>query len=549
VRRRLVPILVLVILLLAGYSLTRLLGQRKTAAEEAAREEVAVAVETQPVASGVIERSFALTGTIEAEVDIGVVPKIPGKVTKVYVREGQAVRAGQLLVELERKDLVAQRHQAQAAVQAARARVQQAETGVELQEAETSTSITSAEAQLGASQSRLRQAETTAELTSTQTTTSLTQAEEVLKQAQARLDMLRTGARRQEKQQAEEAVHQAQANLDTAKKNLDRARQLLEQGAIAQQQFDAAKLQYAVALAQYNTAVQQRDLVQEGARSEEIRIAEAQVQQAVAALTLARANEAQRQISQREVEAAQERVRQAQAGLAMAQAAIGRNLISEEEVKAASAALAQATANVNYLEAQISYTYVRAPASGRIAERKVEPGGAASPATPMFRLVDNSRVYVRATVSEVNVREVYREQKVGVTIDALGGAEFIGTIAEILPIADPSSRAFEVKIHLPDPEGRLKQGMFARVKVVAERQTGLIVPREAVIERAGKHLVYVAQAGRALEREVQTGLHDPTQIIVLSGLRPDEQVVVRGQGQLKPNQKLRIQNQQEPVNS
>lgn len=547
-RRRLVPILVVAILVLAGFSLTRLLRQKETAANKAAPEEVAVAVETQPVESGVIERSFALTGTVEAQVDIGVVPKIPGKVTKVYVREGQSVRAGQLLAELERKDLVAQLHQTQAAVKAARARVQQAETGVNLQEAQTSTSITSAEAQLAATESRLHQAETAAELTSVQTTTSLTQAEEVLKQAQARLDMLRTGARSQERQQVEEAVHQAQANLDTAKKNLDRAQQLLEQGAIAQQQYDGAKLQYDVALAQYNTAVQQRDLVQEGARSEEIRIAEAQVQQATAALTLARASEAQRQISQREVEAAQEQVRQAQAGLELARAATGRNLISEQDVKAAKAGLAQATASVNYLEAQISYTYVRAPASGRIAERKAEPGEAASSALPMFRLVDNSRVYVRATVSEVNVREVYREQKVGVTIDALAGEKFIGTIAEILPTADPSSRAFEVKIQLSDSEGRLKQGMFARVKVVAERESGLVLLREAVVEREGKQVVYVARAGQVVEKEIETGLHDATHVLALSGLHLGDEVVVRGQTLLKPNQAIRIQNQQESVN-
>lgn len=540
--RKLIAAIILVILVLGGFLLTRALQRQKAATQQIAEEQPALPVQTQPVGMGDIQRSFTATGTIEAEVDISVVPKLPGKVAKIYVDEGDTVKAGQLLAVLEHNDLLSQLRQARAAVAAAEARLKQAQTGVGLQAAQTSTAITSAAAQLQAAQARLRQAQTGAEITTTQTTTAIQQAEEALKQAQAGLDMVHTGARPQEKQQAEEAVHQAQANRDTAKKNLDRAQQLLDQGAIAQQQYDAAKLQYDIAVANYNTAVQRLDLIKEGARSEEVRIAEAQVQQAKAALALAQANQAQNQIRQGEVEAAQKQVDQARAGLEMAQASAARDEMSQEDVQAAKAGLSQAKANVNYLQTQIGYAHIRAPASGTIAQRDVDPGESASPGVPMFRLVNNRQVYVRARIGEVNIREIYKDQTVKVTVDAVVDT-FKGTVADILPVADPESRAFDVKIRVSNNEGKLTQGMFARVQIVAQQQSNvLVVPRDAVIQQAGKNIVYVAKGGQAIQKEVQIGLQDADRVAILSGLTKDDQIIIRGQERLGPGQPIEIHN-------
>ena len=541
--RKLFAAIVLVILVLAGLSLTQVLKKKRIAAQQTVEEQPAVPVDIQLVQRGDIHRSFAATGTIEAEVDINVVTKIPGKVAKVYVDEGDAVKAGQFLAVLEHKDLLSQLGQARAGVAAAQARLSQAQTGVGLQEAQTDTSIASAEAQLQVAEARWQQAQTAAEITTTQTVTSVQQAQEALKQAQAGLDMANQGARPQEKQQAEEAVHQAQANRDTAKKNLDRAQQLLAQGAIAQQQYDAAKLQYDVAVANYNTAAQGLDLIQEGARTEEIRIAEAQVEQAKAALSLARASQGQNDIRQRDVEAAQKQGDQDRAGLEMAQAAAARNQISEQDVQAARAALAQAKANVSYLQTQIGYAHIRAPAPGIVAQRNVDAGESALPGLPLFRIVNNAQVYVRARIGEVNIREVHQGQIVAVTVDAVAGGTFQGTVTEILPIAEPQSRAFDVKIRVPNPQGKLTQGMFARVEVIAEGQNNvLLVPREAVMEQEGKSLVYVATGAQATQKEVQTGLQDAERVAILSGLQEDDRVVVRGQDQLQPGQKIQIRS-------
>ena len=542
-KAKLIAAIVLLALVASGFLLARNLKQTKAAAEQVPQERPVLPVETESAQLGEIRRSFVATGTVEATVDVGVVTKIPGKVARVSVEEGDSVKSGQLLAVLEHGDLRAQLQQAEAAAAAARAHLQQAQTGVGLQQAETDTTITTARAQVGAVHARLEQARTALAITATQTATSVEQAEEALKQAQARLDMLRTGARPQEKQQVEEAVRQAEANRDTAKRNLARARQLLAQGAIAQQQHDAAKLQYDVALAGYNSALQQLDLVNEGPRSEEIRIAEAQVAQAQAAVALARANQAQKDIRQRDVEAAEQQVDQARAALVMAEASTARNQISQQGVQAAQAALAQAESHINYLHTQISYAHIRAPAAGRIAQRLADPGESATPGVPLLRLVNNSRVYIRARIGEVNIRHLSKGQRVKATVDAVGDEEFVGTVSEILPAADAEVRAFDVKVSVPNARGRLRAGMFARIEVITQQQTDVVViPRDAVLRREERTFVYVVERGGALQRDVQTGLEDAERVAILRGLQRGDQVVIRGQDQLQPGQPVEMRN-------
>jgi len=530
---------VLIIVLGAGIGVLILKNaQAGRAAElEGDNGEVAVTVQVAAARRGDLQQSLLLTGTIEAEAESDVTSKIVGKVTRVHVDEGASVRRGQLLVELERGDLSAQLRQAKAAVAAAEARLKQAEAGTGLQQAQTSTGIESAEAALSAARARLRQAETGAEVTQTQTTTSVEQAREALKAATAQFDMVVEGARSQQVEQANEAVRQAKASLDTARTNLRRAETLLAQGAIAQQEYDAAKLQFDVAQAQHNSAQQQLDLVREGARSQEVDMARAQVEQARSALVLAQANQAQNRISQQDIQAAREQVRSAEAALKLAKASAARDYISQEDVQAARAALNQARANVAYVETQIGYTYVRAPMPGVVTRRTVDPGEAASPGVPLLTITDNGSVSMRASLPETQLGSVASGTQVAVTVDALAGQESLGEVLEVIPAADPESRTFDIKIRVPNPAGSLKRGMFARATVVtATAADAVLAPRAAVVEQQGKPLVFVVEGGKAVARAVTTGMEDKLDVAIMSGLKEGDQIIVQGQNLVRDGQ-------------
>ncbi len=492
VRSKVIAIVVFIILLSGGYWAFRAIGAKKQAQQQAAlsKEEIP-AVAVIAAKRGDIERTFTFTGTLEAKNKAGVVAKMGGKVSRVHVHEGDFVRSGQLLVELEHGDLLAQREQACAAIQTAEARIKQAQTGEILQSAQTGTGIENAEAAVAAAEAGREQARTNLEMATSQTAVSVEQAQQQLEQARARLQALESGARHQEIEIARQRVEQARANRDTAQANLERARKLLAAGAISQQQFDAAQLQFDTALAQYKTAQQQLNLTEEGPRSEEIQIAQAQVNQAQSAVALAQANRNQVQIREEQLKAAEEAVRQAQANLRLAHASTAQNQISQQETAAARSALKQARANLKYLNTQISYTSVRAPISGYVVQRNVQPGEAAVPGMPLINIVDNRKLHLRSSIGESRINKVSVGQSVTIQVDSLPDAEFTGTIQDIIPAANPQSRTFEVKVEVPNSQGRLMAGTFARATVVIERLTSVVtVPRDTVLEdEEGKYVL------------------------------------------------------------
>jgi len=445
-----------------------------------------------------------------------------------------------LLVGLERADLLAQREQARAAIQAAEARLKQAQTGETLQSAQTDTGIENAEAALAAAEAGREQARTSLELAISQTDLSAEQAQQQLEQARARLQALETGARHQEIEIARQRVEQARANLETTQANLERARRLLAAGAISQQQFDATQLQFDTALSQYETAEQQLDLVKEGPRTEEIQIAQAQVNQAQSAVALAQSNRNQVQIREQQLKAAGEAVRQAQANLRLARASTARNQVSQQETEAARSALSQAHANLKYLNTQISYTYVRSPISGYVVKRFVEPGEAAIPGVPLINVVDNRKLHLRSSIGESRINKVSVGQSVTIQVDSLPDAEFTGTIRDIIPAADPQSRTLEVKVEVPNPQGLLMAGTFARATAIVQRQTGVVVvPRDTVLEDEEGKYVLTVEDSTVQRRAVVTGLNNETDVAITEGLSEGSTIIVRGQTQVKVGDRVK----------
>ncbi len=541
-RNKLVAVIIGIILVVGGVMAVRMLAAKKKARQEVelSQEQIAT-VEVTEARRGDIGRSFLFTGSLEAEHKAGVVSKLPGKISKVPVDEGDFVRRGQVLVELERADLLAQRDQARAAVQAAEARHKQAQTGEILQDAQTDTSIATAEAALAAAQAQREQARISLELAKSQADISVDQAQQQLSQAQSRLQILETGARGQELAIAEEAVTQAQANRDTAQTNLERARGLLGEGAIAQQQFDGVQLQFDTAQAQYQSALQRLDLVKEGARSEEIQIAQAQVNQAQSAVALTQANRNQVRILEQQLRAAQEGVHQAEANLRLARASTARNVVSEQETEAARSALSQMQANLQYLNAQISYTSIRAPISGFVVARMAEPGEAAVPGMPLINIVDNRKLYLRSSIAENRINKISVGQPVALTVDALPEAEFAGHIRDIVPAANPKSRTFDAKIEVSNPRGLLTAGMFARASAAVERQAGvIIVPRHTVLEDQEGPYVLLVDGGVVQRRQVTQGLNNETDVAITQGLTEGINVITRGQSIVRPGDRVNV---------
>jgi RND family efflux transporter MFP subunit len=202
----------------------------------------------------------------------------------------------------------------------------------------------------------------------------------------------------------------------------------------------------------------------------------------------------------------------------------------------AQAGQAQAQAALNQAMTLLDYTRIRAPFDGVITEKKADSGTLASPGMPIFTVEDVRRYRLEVAVNESDLRYVRTGGQVSVAIEALDNAELKGKVVQIVPAADPASRAFLVKIELPT-DTRLRSGLFGRAHFSRGERQALLIPRSAVIERGQLQGVFVLDQNKiASLRYVTLGKSSGSEIEVLTGLQGGEWLVVKP-GELDLNSK------------
>lgn len=282
--------------------------------------------------------------------------KVPGRIETLLVKEGDSVQAGQIIAKIESAEL-------------------------EVQAAQAKANLAAVEAKLAA---------------------------------------VKAGSRPQQIAQADASAAQAEANLKNAQSNFDRSIALYQEGAVSAQQKDTAQNALAVAQAQYNGAVQTYSLAAEGSRTEEIQAAEAQVEQAAAAL--------------------------------------------------------------KNVQLQLDNTEIKAAISGVIAVKSVEVGEIVATGQSLFSITDLNDTWVAANIEETYIGKVQVGENVKVEIDAYPGKKFNGQVSEVgsasasqfalLPTESTSGNFTKVTQRLPIKikvldagETVLKPGMSAYVSI------------------------------------------------------------------------------------
>jgi RND family efflux transporter MFP subunit len=185
----------------------------------------------------------------------------------------------------------------------------------------------------------------------------------------------------------------------------------------------------------------------------------------------------------------------------------------------------QANAALTQARTSLGYTHIRAPFAGVVTQKMADEGTLASPGMPIFTIEDTRSYRLEVTVDESDIRVVHAGQTAPVSIDALGNAQLIGKVVQIVPAADPSSRGFLVKIGLP-ADARLRSGLFGRTEFSRGQRKSLLIPRASVVERGQLQGVYVLGANQIAELRYIT-LGNPTgqQVEVLSGLQDGDRLV------------------------
>jgi len=197
------------------------------------------------------------------------------------------------------------------------------------------------------------------------------------------------------------------------------------------------------------------------------------------------------------------------------------------EFERAQGAVEQAEGAVQAATSVAGESVVRAPFAGRVVDTLVEVGDMAAPGRPLVRVESTGDQQIWLTVREADIARLSVGHPLGVTIDARPDLGTIhGTVAEIVPSADPTTHTFTVKVGLPGTS--LPTGLSGRAGITGDLTDRLVVPSATIHRRGGLELVVVrSEDGTARTRAVTTGRDlDGGRIEVLSGLDEGEQVVI-----------------------
>jgi membrane fusion protein (multidrug efflux system) len=231
-------------------------------------------------------------------------------------------------------------------------------------------------------------------------------------------------------------------------------------------------------------------------------------------------------------------LRQAQVQFERAENLFARRAITQAQQIDAGVNLDVAKARLATATLQLAKSRVVAPWAGRIAARQVENGDFVAAGTPLFELVDASRLKVRGPARAADVPYLAVGREVEVSVDSFAGEVFRARIERLGAELDAQSRTLDVEAEIANPDGRLRPGMLARMEVPRRViPDALVVPMSALVDLGGSKAVYVVEDAKAARRDVTLGPVIGEEVVV-EGLPPGTRVIVEGQHAIGPGQKV-----------
>jgi multidrug efflux pump subunit AcrA (membrane-fusion protein) len=194
---------------------------------------------------------------------------------------------------------------------------------------------------------------------------------------------------------------------------------------------------------------------------------------------------------------------------------------------------------------QYEANIVTAPVAGTIIMLPAQIGMTVAQSVPIARIAAGNELEIQLYVPERFVSRVALKQPCVITLDAWPADTFNGAISEIDPTMDQASRTLAVKVKVADRSGKLKAGMFAKVRIITETKDDVIqIPEEALLSRNNETYVFVAQgsgAGATAKKvNVKTGINIDGVLEVEEGLKSGDLVIVQGQSLLEDGAKINI---------
>ena len=207
-------------------------------------------------------------------------------------------------------------------------------------------------------------------------------------------------------------------------------------------------------------------------------------------------------------------------------------------------------AEINYINANYSYEdalirlqkmHIKAPFTGVIIDLPYfTPGVKVDANTLLVKMMDYSKLHMEVNLPEKTMGETKSGQTVRVTNYTLPNDTLIGTGTQLSPAIDAETRSYKGLVMVNNPKLQLRPGMYVKGEIViASAKNTIVVPKEIITSKQRGNSIFVVDKGIAYERIVEFGLENPREVQIISGLKQDERMVVKGFETLRDQSKVK----------
>jgi len=184
---------------------------------------------------------------------------------------------------------------------------------------------------------------------------------------------------------------------------------------------------------------------------------------------------------------------------------------------------------------------IKSPINGIISAKNVSLGETVSSSTAVFTIVNIDKVQVNASLMEDEVNYVKVGQKVDLVVPAISDQTYKGTVSKISPYANDKDKTYPLWVEVENQKRVLKPGMFAELKLNYNRLENVItVPKDVIVDKGDKKIVYVVNVDKAVERPVKIGVVLNGMVEITEGLNSGDILITSGLKTLKDGKSVSI---------
>ena len=196
---------------------------------------------------------------------------------------------------------------------------------------------------------------------------------------------------------------------------------------------------------------------------------------------------------------------------------------------------------LNETRLALERTKIKAPISGRLNEIEAKVGDWMGVDNPVAQILQIGSVKVTVGIPESDVSSVFDLKEADITIEALGNRVVKGKKIFLSRSPGTMARLYNLELVVPNPDGRILPGMFARVEIVKQTfEDAIIIPLYSIITQHNEKFVYIEKNGKAEKRKVVLGLLSNAEIQILKGLEPGDHLIVDGHRSLDSGQDVDV---------